>query len=184
MSSIVSIGCILRLGPSDKTLFAAVLDCPCSAFVSPVFWFPLPLPLLVTYWASVAFILTGNMFHSVLDWRFSECVGENPGLGCDILLLGECFPLFLRIIVPFKHQELLDVVSHPIRRGNSRFISLTSPVLCSSNCKIPVTSFVKTLHINHFSLPYMQCSKDSFTSHIKIGLVTRILLSTVRPIHT
>jgi hypothetical protein len=67
----------------------------------------------------VAFILTGNMFHSVLDWRFSEFVGEDPGLGCDILLLGECFPQFLRIIVPLKHQELLDVVSHPIRHGNS-----------------------------------------------------------------
>jgi len=51
----------------------------------------------------MAFILTGNMFHSLLDWRFSECVGEVPNLGCDILLLGEYLPLFLRIIVPQKH---------------------------------------------------------------------------------
>ena len=49
MSSIVSAGCILRLGLSDKTLFAAVLDSPYSAFVSSVFSSPLPLPPLVTY---------------------------------------------------------------------------------------------------------------------------------------
>jgi len=120
------------------------------------------------------------MFHSVLDWRFSECVSEDPGLGCDILLLGECFPLFLRIIVPLKHQEVLDIVSRTIRHGNSCFISLTSPVLCSSNCKIRVTSFVKTLHINHFYMPYMQCNKkNSVTNHVNIGLVTRILLITL-----
>jgi hypothetical protein len=93
MSSIVSAGCILWLGLLDKNLFAAVLDYPYSAFVSSVFWSPLPLLPLVTYWASMAFILTGNMFHSLLDWRFLECVGEDPNLGCDILLLGisHCF---------------------------------------------------------------------------------------------
>lgn len=128
----------------------------------------------------MAFILTGNMFNSVLDWRFSECVGEDPGLGCDILLLGEFFPLFLGIIVLLKHQELLDIVSYPIKHGNSCFISLTSPVLCSSNCKMPVTSFMKILHINHFYLPYMQCNEDSVTSHIEVELVTRILLSTLQ----
>jgi hypothetical protein len=130
----------------------------------------------------MVFILTGNMFHSVLDWRFSECLGEDPGVGCDILLLGECFPLFLRIIAPLKQKELLDMVSHPIRHGNSCFMSLTSPLLCcSSNCKIPVTSFVKTLHINHFDLPYKQCSKkDSVTSDIKIWMVTMILLRTLQ----
>jgi len=66
------------------------------------------------------------MFRSVLDWRFSECVGEDPGLGCDFLLLGECFPLFLKTIVPLEHQEVLDKVSRPIRHGNSCYISLTS----------------------------------------------------------
>jgi hypothetical protein len=85
----------------------------------------------------VAFILTGNMFHSLLDWRFSECVGEDP----NILLLGEYFPLFLRIKVPLKHQELLDIVSHLIQHGSLCFISLTSPVLRSMYCKIPVNSF-------------------------------------------
>jgi len=119
----------------------------------------------------VAYILTGNMFHSVFDWRFSEFVGEDLGLGCDILLLGECFLLFLRIIVTLKHQEVLDIVSRSIRHGNLYFMSLTSPVLCS---------FVKTLHINHFYLPYMQCNKeDSVTGHVNIGLVTRILLITL-----
>ena len=100
------------------------------------------------------------MFQSVLDWRFAESVGEDPGLGCDILLLGECFPLFLRFVLPLKLQELLDIVSHPIRHENSCFISLTSPVLCSSNCKTLLTSFVKTRHINHFYLPYLQCIKE------------------------
>jgi hypothetical protein len=130
----------LRLGLLDNTLFASVLDYPYSDFVSSVFWSPLPLLPLVTYWASMAFILTWNMFHTLLDWRFSECVGEDPNLGCDILLLGKDFPLFLRNIVPLKRRELLDIVSHLMQHGSSCFVSLTLPVLCCIYCKIPVNN--------------------------------------------